>query len=171
MITIFCWILGVSASEFPVDIEDSLSVGHLKDAIVKKNSNAFPGVDAAQLTLWKVFNSLPFHQFPSQLFYQVSIQISRQLKNQVNEHQFLEEGSLLAGELLEEIFPPPQPSKKTLHIVVRPPSNRESSFFHHLHSPHCVLLLLLLCHLAAGCIRSVCGFAFRHLSHNHRESV
>lgn len=29
---------------------------------------------------------------------------------------------------MEEIFPPPQPSKKTLHIVVRPPTVRESSF-------------------------------------------
>ena len=27
VITNFCWILGVSTSEFPVDIEDSLSVG------------------------------------------------------------------------------------------------------------------------------------------------
>jgi len=89
---------------------------------------------------------LQFTDFPSQLFYQVSIQISRQLKDRVNEHQFLEETSLLAGELLEEIFPPPQPSEKTLHIVVRPPSDCESFFFIILHSPHCVRLLLLLCH-------------------------
>lgn len=63
-VTIFCWILGVSTSEFPVDIEDSLSVGHLKDEIVKRNSNAFLGVDAAQLMLWKVRNLLPsIHRF------------------------------------------------------------------------------------------------------------
>jgi len=107
MITIFCWILGVSTSISPVDIEDSLSVGHLKREITKKISNTSPGVDAHQLTLWRVGSFSAFHQFSSQLFYQVSIPTIRQLKNSVNEHQFLEEESLLAGDLLEEIFPPP----------------------------------------------------------------
>jgi len=68
-----------------VDIEDSRSVGHLKDEIVKKNSNTFPAVDAHQLTLWKV-----------------SIQITRQLENEVNGHQFLKEESLLAGVVTPE---------------------------------------------------------------------
>jgi hypothetical protein len=53
-LTLFCWILGVSDHPFPVDIEDSRTVGHLKEAIVKKKPTAFANVDPDQLTLWKV---------------------------------------------------------------------------------------------------------------------
>ena len=50
----FCWILGVSDHPFPVDIEDTRTVGHLKEAIVKKKPTAFANIDPDQLTLWKV---------------------------------------------------------------------------------------------------------------------
>jgi hypothetical protein len=53
-LTLFCWILGVSDHPFPVDIEDSRTVGHLKEAIVKKKPAAFANVDPDQLTLWQV---------------------------------------------------------------------------------------------------------------------
>jgi hypothetical protein len=53
-LTLFCWILGVSDHPFPVDIEDTRTVGHLKEAIVKKKPTAFANVDPDQLTLWKV---------------------------------------------------------------------------------------------------------------------
>jgi len=53
-LTLFCWLLEISNRSFPVDIEDDRTVGHLKDAIVKKNQATFEGVDAYELDLWKV---------------------------------------------------------------------------------------------------------------------
>jgi hypothetical protein len=53
-ITLFCWILNVSDSPFPVDMEDSKTVGHLKNMIVKKKPVTFANVEADQLKLWKV---------------------------------------------------------------------------------------------------------------------
>jgi hypothetical protein len=53
-LTLFCWILGVSNHPFSVDIEDTRTVDHLKEAIVKKKPTAFANVDPDQLTLWKV---------------------------------------------------------------------------------------------------------------------
>jgi hypothetical protein len=55
-ILLFCWIIDVSHSPFPVDIDDSRTVGHLKKAIVKEKSNTFANIEADQLTLWKVNN-------------------------------------------------------------------------------------------------------------------
>jgi hypothetical protein len=54
LITLFCWVVGVSDRPFSIDIENTLTVDHLKDAIVKKKSNAFLNVDADQLDLWMV---------------------------------------------------------------------------------------------------------------------
>ena len=51
--------------------------------------------------------------------------IDRQLKNHVSNQKFLQNDVLLEGDLLEEIFPLPEPAKKTLHIVVRHPRPRE----------------------------------------------
>ena len=55
-VTLFCILQGASeASEaFPVDINRSLTVGHLKDAIKAKKPNEFAGIDANKLKLWKV---------------------------------------------------------------------------------------------------------------------
>jgi hypothetical protein len=61
-ITLFCWILDVSVTAFPVDIEHSITVGHLKDAILKKKSPMFANVDTDQLTLWKVSGFSPLLQ-------------------------------------------------------------------------------------------------------------
>ena len=63
----------MSTSEFPVDIEDSLSVGHLKREITKKISYTSPGVDADQLTLWKVgsFSDFP-HNFSIKFLFRPS---------------------------------------------------------------------------------------------------
>ena len=59
-LTLFCCILDMSSRAFPVDILDSKTVGHLKEEIVKKNSNALANVDAGQLELWKVCDFLHF---------------------------------------------------------------------------------------------------------------
>jgi len=53
-ITLFCWILGISDRSFSINIEDNLTVDHLKDAIVKKNPVSFQGVDPYELDLWDV---------------------------------------------------------------------------------------------------------------------
>src|SRR6202020_3547174 len=62
-VALFCWILDVSDHPFPVDIEDSRTVGHLKKNILRENPSASANVDAFELTLWKVFSFLRFDQF------------------------------------------------------------------------------------------------------------
>jgi hypothetical protein len=62
-LTLFCWILDISDRSFPVDIGDDRTVGHLKDAIVKKNPVSFEGVDAYKLDLWKVSGFPPFSTY------------------------------------------------------------------------------------------------------------
>ncbi|KAL8010561.1 putative aminoglycoside phosphotransferase, protein kinase-like domain superfamily [Plasmopara halstedii] len=51
MVKLLCAIVGEEGSAFPVDINETLSVGHLKDAIKAKKPNAFKGFDADQLEL------------------------------------------------------------------------------------------------------------------------
>ncbi|EEY62084.1 Crinkler (CRN) family protein, partial [Phytophthora infestans T30-4] len=38
MVTLYCVVVGVAGSAFPVDIDENKSVGHLKDAIKEKNA-------------------------------------------------------------------------------------------------------------------------------------
>jgi hypothetical protein len=54
---LFCLILDSPDSSFPVDIEDSRLVGHLKDAIFNKKSITFTDLEADELILWKVSGS------------------------------------------------------------------------------------------------------------------
>jgi hypothetical protein len=55
IITINCLVRGESVQNaFPVDIEKSKSIGHLKDKIKDKKSVEFRDVDADRLELWKV---------------------------------------------------------------------------------------------------------------------
>jgi hypothetical protein len=57
-IELLCWILGDDANcIFPVEIENGKTVGHLKDMIKNKNTDALRDVDAKVLTLWKVGDS------------------------------------------------------------------------------------------------------------------
>jgi len=55
ILDIFCVIEGETGS-FPVEIESTKTVGHLKDAIKANRSNYFDlmKIDAAQVTLWRV---------------------------------------------------------------------------------------------------------------------
>ena len=62
-LTLFCWILGISDRSFSVDVEENITVDHLKLAIVKRNPVSFAGVDAYELDLWKVSAFLPFSTF------------------------------------------------------------------------------------------------------------
>jgi hypothetical protein len=53
-ITLCCWILDVLNRSFSVDVEDNITVDHLKYNIVKKNPVSFENVDPNELDLWKV---------------------------------------------------------------------------------------------------------------------
>jgi len=117
-ITLFCWILDESGSPFPVDIQHSMTVGHLKDAIFKKKSDTFANVDADQLTLEGQWLSSTFTKLSSQIFH-VSIAINSDLKNKVTKHQFLDEDVLPVARPLWKIFPHPESAEETLHIVVK----------------------------------------------------
>ncbi|KAG2795927.1 hypothetical protein PC113_g25205 [Phytophthora cactorum] len=51
MVTLFCAVVGVAGSAFPVDIDANKSVGHLKDAIKEKNAATIT-CDAKDLQLF-----------------------------------------------------------------------------------------------------------------------
>ncbi|KAF9359030.1 hypothetical protein BGX34_008572 [Mortierella sp. NVP85] len=66
-ITLFCLLEGTD-SFFPVDIERTKTVGHLKDAIKDKKSPSppkFKDIAADELTLWRV--SIPVVNLPALL--------------------------------------------------------------------------------------------------------
>ncbi|KAK3823809.1 MAG: hypothetical protein J3R72DRAFT_528890 [Linnemannia gamsii] len=55
LVNLFCLVDGETLSNaFPVEIESSKTIGTLKDLIKAKNPDTFNGVDAKDLTLWRV---------------------------------------------------------------------------------------------------------------------
>jgi hypothetical protein len=52
-ITLFCLVQGAPTA-YPVDIDSSLTVDHLKKAIKAEKANDFANIDADKLRLWKV---------------------------------------------------------------------------------------------------------------------
>ncbi|OWZ12790.1 Crinkler (CRN), partial [Phytophthora megakarya] len=52
MVKLFCAIVGVAGSSFPVDIDENETVGDLKDAIQDKKPNDLKDVDADKLQLF-----------------------------------------------------------------------------------------------------------------------
>jgi hypothetical protein len=117
---LFCWIIDKSESSFSVDVANGGTVDDLKDAIVKKKPFALNGLDADQLTLWKVSDLLQHRLFHA-LFtlYKVSIEITKDLKNQVSKYQLVDDDYLLESNILSEAFP--EPLQGYLHVVVRIP--------------------------------------------------
>ena len=54
-ISLFCLVHGDSPQHaFPVEIQKSKTIGHLKQLIKEKNQNDFRDIDAKNFTLWKV---------------------------------------------------------------------------------------------------------------------
>jgi hypothetical protein len=53
----------------------------------------------------------------------VSLPIDRNLQGSIKNHRFLGNEKLLEGDFLSEIFEPPAPPPKTLHIVIRRPGS------------------------------------------------
>ncbi|KAK2462457.1 hypothetical protein APHAL10511_005427 [Amanita phalloides] len=51
---LFVVVVELGPPSFPVCIESSKTVGELKKAILNENANTLKGVDAHQLTLYKV---------------------------------------------------------------------------------------------------------------------
>ena len=52
---VFCLVQGDAIkNSFPIDISSHTTVGHLKKAIKDEKQNAFSGIDADKLTLWRV---------------------------------------------------------------------------------------------------------------------
>jgi hypothetical protein len=94
-ITLFFWILDVSDRPVPVDIEDSKTVGYLKDSIVKKKLAAVANVDPDRLILWKVCAiSLCLTKLMMILLCKGSITIDKTLKNNVANLRLLDEDAL-----------------------------------------------------------------------------
>jgi hypothetical protein len=121
-LTLFCWILDMSDRAFPVDTKDSRTVGHLKEAIVKKKPMVFANVDPNQLTLWKVCDFSLSIERVDYITIQESVPIDKKLKNPVTRLQFTNEDALLEADSLLDLFPSPEPTKKTLHMIIRAPS-------------------------------------------------
>jgi len=108
-LSLFCYVLGDDSNNiFPVDIEPSKTVGHLKATIKEENSQAFKDVDAKTLRLWKV-----------------SIAVDSSFKERIETSIFVDEESLKPIEELSDIFPE-LPSRKQVHIVVKPPFDGEN---------------------------------------------
>lgn len=99
---LFCWILDKSESSFPVDVAHDDTVDDLKKEVMKTNSHALAGLDAVQLTIYKV-----------------SIKVTKNLKNEVSKYQLVEDDFLLESDILSDAFP--NPVQGYLHVVVQIP--------------------------------------------------
>ena len=115
---LFCWILDRSIEPFSVEVKNDDTVDDLKKAVVTNKPMALGGLDADQLTIWKVgdfFQCCLFHTlFP---LYKVSIKITKDLKNEVSKYQLVDDDNLLASETLSDVFP--NPVQGYLHVVVQ----------------------------------------------------
>ncbi|KAK3812540.1 MAG: hypothetical protein J3R72DRAFT_498661 [Linnemannia gamsii] len=103
-LALFCLVDGDSMP-FSVDIDASKTVDHLKDAIKTKIPGTFKGVDAKDLTLWRV--SIPL--------------VPRKDRKDISLSDVPLKEELDETDDLSEVFPDKLP-KKTIHIIVqRPP--------------------------------------------------
>ncbi|KAF9118121.1 hypothetical protein BGX30_004813, partial [Mortierella sp. GBA39] len=104
LLTLFCRVDG-EATEFPVDIWSSKTFGHLKQQIWTENPHTFIGVDAKDLTLWRVsIPVVPANKHKPIVF------------NEVESPTELD-----PTDDISDVFPE-APPKKTIHIIVqRPP--------------------------------------------------
>jgi hypothetical protein len=119
-LTLFCWILDRSQSPFHVDIDDSRTISHLKDAILDKKHTTLGNIEADLLTLYKVGCASTFSYTALLiLFQQGSIQITPTLKNDLSERHYNDGDKLLEWRLLQDVFP--EPVAGTLHVVIKAP--------------------------------------------------
>ena len=72
-----CWILGDEPRRvFPVKIANSVTVGHLKEAIKDKKKQTFTGIDADLLDLWKVSNLIQHTDNDEFIYLKVDIDLT-----------------------------------------------------------------------------------------------
>ncbi|KAI0296624.1 hypothetical protein BC826DRAFT_967959 [Russula brevipes] len=78
-ITLSCWIFEKSYDSFLVEIEDNKSVGHLKEAILRRRTVALEGIGDDQLVLWKAssFLDVDYFMLPTPSRYPFQIKISQ----------------------------------------------------------------------------------------------
>jgi hypothetical protein len=88
---------------FPVKVAKSESVVALKEVIKDKNQQAFKGVDARSLDLWKV-----------------SIPVDQGLEEKLNDIELNDNESLSPVDKLSKVFLG-SPEERHLHIIVRSP--------------------------------------------------
>jgi hypothetical protein len=108
-LTLFCLVDGEATSNaFPVEIESTKTVGHLKDLIKDDNAIAFADIDAKMLTLWRV--SIPV------------VAADKHIVISLNEIESKTE--LVPTDDLSDVFEE-KPPKRMIHILVQrpPPGN------------------------------------------------
>ena len=93
---------------------------------MKENRHRLAGLDAAQLSLWKVGDFFNIVYFSALLTpHKVSIKITRDLKNDVQKYQLVDDVLLLESDILSDAFP--NPVQGYLHVVMQTPSVGEYS--------------------------------------------
>ena len=100
---LFVYVIGIAGSSFPIDIEQSKTVGDLKKAIKDEKPNVLQGVDADQLTLFKV--ELPDDD---------------EALGRIVPRDFDNQTKLKPSRELSKVFKE-QPPAETVSIVVTPP--------------------------------------------------
>lgn len=105
-ITLCCLIHGNNISAaFPVKVDNDKTIGELKKIIKDENSNEFFGVDAKNLTLWKV--EIPVNDDDKEEIKQLILQDNQKTK-------------LLGIRYIEDYWTD-SPLKRCIHIIVEPP--------------------------------------------------
>ena len=107
--TLFCIVLGETTA-FPVDIDENMTVGHLKDAIKEKTK---PGLDrfaAHALTLYKVNIDMSDKAKFTKEIQDISQDLSKTEKELFN-----------PSEELSNVFGETGPPKGKIHILVKSP--------------------------------------------------
>jgi len=104
VLKLFAYILELDGPSFSVSIKRSETVDDLKKAIKKENPGCLNGIDARELTLWKVAIT-------------TGGDVEKKAKDAIEGRDHLDETCEL-----DEIFPE-KPNKKTVSIVVKLPDS------------------------------------------------
>lgn len=106
-ITLCCLIHGNNISAaFPVKVDNDKTIGELKKIIKDENSNEFFGVDAKDLTLWKV--EIPDNDDDDDEIKKLILQDNQKTK-------------LLGIRYIEDYWTD-SPPKRCIHVIVEPPA-------------------------------------------------
>ena len=127
LLTLFCLVDGESTS-FSVHVDPSETVDDLKVAIKDKNPETFNGVDAKDLTLWRV--SIPVDDDDND---DIPIPLD----------SVPEKKRLKATTRLSKVFDTELP-EDTIHIIVQRPPQGNASFFHLNYTLRVSLFIILI---------------------------